>query len=94
MDFQRLAEAIENFKTRVAISQAFGPDSLPGAMSCGEANVFAELLDALGLTVEASDLRRWHLFSEGNPERDDWHDDWPEADEPALIEYYQSLLEQ
>lgn len=75
-DLQRLESAVEDFKDIVGRAQTFGPDSLPQSMACGEANVFAELLDALGIPEEASALREWHLFYDEDVEKIENHPDW------------------
>lgn len=78
-DLGRLSDAVKEFRVTFGVSQGLGPDALPGAMSCGEANAFEELLEALGLADEASSLREWHLDAEGEEEKNEMHPEWPEG---------------
>lgn len=77
-DLEKLDDAVKNFRVNLGVSQGLGPDALPGHMSCGEANAFSDLFEALGLTEEASSLREWHLFDEGPEEKNEQHENWPE----------------
>lgn len=79
MDWERLASAIRTLKDNAKIMQTFGPDSLPGAMACTEANDFSELFDALGMIDEAAQLRKWHLYVE-DEEAEENHPHWPEVE--------------
>lgn len=73
-----LNNAVKRFKNAVGVMGTFGADALPEHMACGEANVFAELLEALGMPDEASSLRQCHL--DGDEEGDEeMHSDWPEG---------------
>jgi hypothetical protein len=76
MDVRKLADAIDDFRMTFKISQGFGPDSLPGVLACPEAESLADLLDALGLTQEASELREWHMKSESVEEYQEAHPSW------------------
>lgn len=77
-DLGRLAAAVKNFTETVEVAQTFGPEALPEAMACFEANAFSDLLDALGIAEEAQALRRWHLYADDEGEKIDNHPNWEE----------------
>lgn len=78
-DLDALNVAVKNFRLVFEVSQGLGPDALPEKLTCSEANAFEELLVELGLDEEASSLREWHLDAEGEEEKNEAHEDWPEG---------------
>jgi hypothetical protein len=82
-----LAASVENLSTLVdsvkqldmiaGVAQTFrDPGGLGGAMTCGEANAFVDLLDALGLPHHAEDLRKQHAEAEDLETAQEMHDHW------------------
>lgn len=76
-----LHNAVSSFAETLTVTQGFSdPGSgIPGSFGCTEANVFVELLDALGLTDLATDFRVGHADSEDADTVADMHEHWPDG---------------
>lgn len=81
IDTEKLTEAVSDLRETFGVQQSLGPDALPEAMSCGEANVMSDLFEALDLAEEAALVRRWHLYAEDPEEYRESHEHWSDWEE-------------
>lgn len=76
-----LADSVEQFRRTFEVSRGMSQD-LPNAFGCSEAEAFADLLDALGLSDFADDFRQTHDEGEENEGCEhSWNDEYDERDD-------------